>query len=548
MKPLRRFRHLIHIGLVLLRYRLDEIVTVVQLFSAARLLVNLVPGRQQHSDSPRGLRIRLALEELGPVFVKFGQVLSTRRDLIPPDIADELALLQDQVPPFSGEQARAIIERELGDSVDQLFRQFDATPLASASIAQVHAAELPDGQQVVVKVVRPDIAQQLRRDLDLINAIASIAERYWEEGHRVRPTAVVKEFETVIFDELDMQREAANASLLRRNFAGSTDVYIPEIHWNYCGERVLVMERVHGIPVKDTARLKAEGFNLERLAKRGVRLFYTMVFRDNLFHADMHPGNILVNPDNPEDPSFIALDFGIVCSLTPTDLHYIGENFLAIFNQEYRRVAELHVEAGWVPADTRIDEMEAAVRTVCEANFTRPLNEISFGHLLGKLFQVARRFKLSIQPQLIMLQKTLLNIEGLGRDLYPQLDIWAVAKPELEAIMRQQYSLHQAAEGLLRRLPDVLEKTPEMPNLVHRYLKQAAKGELKTQIDPQSLQQWSQQQEQYQRRQNRSILSAGTLIAAALLFPAQDQLDWQSVNLWLSIGFTLLALRLFSRH
>ncbi|MCG8464822.1 MAG: ubiquinone biosynthesis regulatory protein kinase UbiB [Xanthomonadales bacterium] len=548
MKPLRRLRHLIHIGLVLLRYRLDEIVTAVQLFRSAKLMVNLVPGRQQHSDSPRGMRIRLALEELGPVFVKFGQVLSTRRDLIPPDIADELALLQDQVPPFSGEQAREIIERELGAPVSELFRSFDATPLASASIAQVHAAELPDGREVVVKVVRPDIAQQLQRDLDLINAIASVAERYWEEGHRVRPTAVVKEFETVIFDELDMQREAANASLLRRNFAGSTDVYIPEIHWNYCGERVLVMERVHGIPVKDTARLKAEGFNLERLAKRGVRLFYTMVFRDNLFHADMHPGNILVNPDNPDDPSFIALDFGIVCSLTPTDLHYIGENFLAIFNQEYRRVAELHVEAGWVPADTRIDEMEAAVRTVCEANFTRPLNEISFGHLLGKLFQVARRFKLSIQPQLIMLQKTLLNIEGLGRDLHPQLDIWAVAKPELEAIMRQQYSLPQVAEGLLRRLPDVLEKTPEMPTLVHRYLKQAAHGELRTQIDPNSLQQWSEQQEQRQHSQNRSIISAGALIAAALLFPAQEQLHWQSVNLWLSIGFTVLALRLFKRR
>lgn len=548
MKPLRRLRHLIHIGLVLLRYRLDEIVTAVQLFRSAKLMVNLVPGRQQHSDSPRGMRIRLALEELGPVFVKFGQVLSTRRDLIPPDIADELALLQDQVPPFSGEQAREIIERELGAPVSELFRSFDATPLASASIAQVHAAELPDGREVVVKVVRPDIAQQLQRDLDLINAIASVAERYWEEGHRVRPTAVVKEFETVIFDELDMQREAANASLLRRNFAGSTDVYIPEIHWNYCGERVLVMERVHGIPVKDTARLKAEGFNLERLAKRGVRLFYTMVFRDNLFHADMHPGNILVNPDNPDDPSFIALDFGIVCSLTPTDLHYIGENFLAIFNQEYRRVAELHVEAGWVPAETRIDEMEAAVRTVCEANFTRPLNEISFGHLLGKLFQVARRFKLSIQPQLIMLQKTLLNIEGLGRDLHPQLDIWAVAKPELEAIMRQQYSLPQVAEGLLRRLPDVLEKTPEMPTLVHRYLKQAAHGELRTQIDPNSLQQWSEQQEQRQHSQNRSIISAGALIAAALLFPAQEQLHWQSVNLWLSIGFIVLALRLFKRR
>lgn len=553
MKALRRLSRLLHISLVLGRYRLDEIVTATHLFRPARLLSRLAPGRRAQAERPRGERLRRALEELGPVFVKFGQILSTRRDLIPPDIADELALLQDHVPPFPSRDAQAIIEAELGAPVTQVFQSFDSEPLASASIAQVHAAVLHDGRQVVVKVVRPDIAPQLRRDLDLLNSIAQLAERYWEEGHRVRPTAVVKEFETVIFDELDMQREAANASLLRRNFAGSPDVYIPEVFWNYCRERVLVMERVHGIPVKDVAQLKARGFNLERLAKRGVRLFYTQVFRDNLFHADMHPGNILVAEDNPDDPSFIALDFGIVCSLTPRDLHYIGENFLAIFNREYRRVAELHVEAGWVPVDTRIDEMEAAVRTVCEANFTRPLNEISFGHLLGKLFQVARRFKLNIQPQLIMLQKTLLNIEGLGRDLYPELDIWAVAKPELEAIMRQQYNFQHTASTLLRQLPGLLEKTPEMPQLLHRYLRLATQGELPTHIDPASLKLWSEEQQRGRHQLAQSILAGALFIAAVLAFPTLPEAGlsallqqahwWQHPQLWLSALCAAAGLR-----
>lgn len=544
MNSLRRLTRLFHISLVLARYRLDEIVVATHLFRPARYLAWLALGRNRHGEKARGERLRLALQELGPVYVKFGQILSTRRDLLPADIADELALLQDHVPPFPGAQAQAIIEDELKAPVSELFHRFDTQPLASASIAQVHGAELPDGQQVVVKVVRPDIEQQLRRDLDLLHAIAALAERYWEEGQRIRPTAVVKEFETVIFDELEMQREAANASLLRRNFTGSRDVYIPEIYWNYCKKRVLVMERVSGIPVKEIATLKARGFNLERLAKRGVRLFYTQVFRDNLFHADMHPGNILVAEDNPDDPSFIALDFGIVCSLTPKDLYYIGENFLAIFNREYRRVAELHVEAGWVPPDTRIDEMEAAVRTVCEANFTRPLSEISFGDVLGQLFQVARRFKLNIQPQLIMLQKTLLNIEGLGRDLYPELDIWAVAKPELEAIMRDQHGLLHTADKIRRRLPGFLEKTPEMPGLIHRYLRMATRGQISTQLDEETMHQLQQAQDSRQRRMNQTIMGTGLLVAAAAIFPADGRLELYSLPLWISglIALTALAL------
>ena len=387
---------------------------------------------------PRGERLRCALQEMGPIFVKFGQILSTRRDLVPPDIADELALLQDQVPPFPTEQAVSIIENALGGDVDKLFASFEREPLASASIAQVHAATLPDGQDVVVKVVRPDVEAQLRQDVDLLLYIANLAHRYWDGAKRVRPRDIVSEFETFVFDELDMQREAANASMLRRNFENSDDLYIPDVYWPYCRDRVLVLERVSGIPVNDLDALRNAGVDLPKLAKRGIKVFYTQVFRDNLFHADMHPGNILVDASDPANASFIAMDFGIVASLTPKDLYYIAENFIALFNRDYFRVAKLHVDAGWVPPDTRLDEMEAAVRSVGEPNFTRPLNEISFGKLLMKLFQVARRFNLQIQPQLIMLQKTLLNIEGLGRQLYPDLDIWAVAKPELEAIMREK--------------------------------------------------------------------------------------------------------------
>jgi len=514
MSTIRHFLRLLHISLILARYRLDEVIHAAHLF---RPFTWLAPGRGKYRGVSRGRRLRLALQELGPVYVKFGQILSTRRDLLAKDIATELAYLQDHVEPFPSAEARRVIEEELGSPVSEMFAEFHAEPLASASIAQVHAARLKDGEEVVVKVVRPDIEARLARDISLLKTIASLAERYWAEGERVHPLGLVREFETVVYDELDMQREASNASMLRRNFTDSRDVYIPKIHWPYCKNRVLVMERVNGIPVKDIETLKARGFNLERLAKRGVRLFYTQVFRDNLFHADMHPGNILVAEDNPDDPSFIALDFGIVCSLTPEDLHYIGENFIAIFNQKYRRVAELHVEAGWVPRDTRIDEMEAAVRTVCEPTFTRPLNEVSFGEMLAKLFRVARRFKLDIQPQLIMLQKTLLNIEGLGRDLYPQLDIWAVAKPELETIMRQRHNPAQAARTLRNRLPGLLEQAPEVPDLVYRLLKQATHGELKAEWRNPQLDRLPVILESNRKRTVRAIVGGVLLITAAVL-------------------------------
>jgi len=514
----RQFSRLLKISAILSRYRLDEFLEATHLYRPMRLLRVIAPwGRRYVADAPRGERLRLALNEMGPIFVKFGQIISTRRDMIPADIADELALLQDQVPPFPGDEAKAIVERELEKPVEELFQTFDTTPLASASIAQVHAATLADGYEVVVKVVRPGIRKQLRRDIDLLYAIAGLAEKYWEGGQKMRPQEFVREFETFVFDELDMYREASNASLLRSNFEGSRDLYIPEIYWPYCREPVLVMERVSGIPVNDIQGLQDAGVNLDRLAKIGIRVFYTQVFRDNLFHADMHPGNILVDATDPENASYIALDFGIVASLTPKDLYYISENFMALFNRDYFRVAQLHVDAGWVPHDTRVEELEAAIRTVGEPNFTRPLNEISFGELMLKLFQVAYRFKLNIQPQLIMLQKTLLNIEGLGRELSPTFDAMAVAKPELEAILREKHGLDQTAKDLRKRLPGWLSRAPEMPGLLHDYLKQATEGNLTTRIDSQDLARLQATQEVNDRRTLRAISGGALLVTGALL-------------------------------
>ncbi|MFW6341342.1 MAG: 2-polyprenylphenol 6-hydroxylase, partial [Wenzhouxiangella sp.] len=445
---IRHSLRLVSIVLTLTRYRLDDLLAEVPPFRIARYLRRLLGGSKAMADLSRGARIRLALQELGPIYVKFGQILSTRRDLLPPDIADELAGLQDAVAPFPSDQAQAIIEQQLKKPVSELFAEFETEALASASIAQVHGARLHTGEAVVVKVVRPGIEAQIERDLALLTSLGALVRRYHPEGDRIRPDDIVAEFGRVIHDELDMQSEAANASLIRRNFEDSAELYIPAIHWQFTASRVLVMERVSGVPVRDIPELKRLGVDLEKLARRGVRLFYTQVFRDNLFHADMHPGNILVDASDPADPTLIALDFGIVGSLTPSDLYYIGENFLAIFNREYRRVAELHIEAGWVPPDTRIDELEAATRTVCEPAFTRPLEDVSFAETVISLFQVARRFKLTLQPQLIMLQKTLLNIEGMGRDLYPKLNIWEVAKPELEGIFRERYGLPQTADKL----------------------------------------------------------------------------------------------------
>ena len=539
---IRRGLRMLRIGVVLARYRLDELLVELPPLRIARVVRFIPWGRRGVRELPRGARLRMALEELGPIYVKFGQILSTRRDLLPPDIAEELAELQDSVPPFPGDEARAIVEEQLGKSIDELYAHFEPEPMASASIAQVHAAELPNGERVVVKVVRPTIEAQIRDDLELLGALARLARKYHPEGERIRPNDVVAEFERFIFDELDMQREGANASLLRRNFEDSDELYIPRIYWSHTADRVLTMERIGGVPVREIDELRRQGVDLEKLARRGIRVFYQQVFRDNLFHADMHPGNIRIDTTNPDDASFIALDFGIVGSLTPKDLYYIGENFLAIFNREYRRVAELHIEAGWVPADTRVDEMEAAARTVCEPSFTRPLEEVSFAELVVDLFNVARRFKLTVQPQLIMLQKTLLNIEGMGRDLYPKINIWEVAKPELEKIFRERYGVKRTARRLGRELPAWLASAPEVPGFALDALKHAAKGQFRARLESDDLERISASLNTHNRGTPGSVLTAGLLIASSVLaaFDVGPFLDEHSIPAMIGFAFSAL--------
>lgn len=475
----RQVLRLMHINLVLARRGLDEVIFATHLFRPIRFLIYLAPWTWfRRNDIPRGVRLRLVLEDLGPIFIKFGQMLSTRRDLVPHDIADELARLQDRVPPFEGAAAVRIVEKALGQPIAELFATFDSTPLASASIAQVHAAEMFDGRRVVVKVLRPQIEHVIRRDLELMYLIAELAQRYWKEGRRLRPVEVVEEYEKTILDELDLMREGANAAELRRNFKDSELLYVPEIHWPCTRRNVLVMERIQGIPVSDIAALKAAGTDMQVLSERGVEIFFTQVFQHNFFHADMHPGNIFVDVANPAQPKYIAVDLGIVGTLEPRDQRYLAENFVAFFNRDYQRVAELHVESGWVPKGTRVDEFESAIRTVCEPIFQRPLKDISFGQLLVRLFQTARRFNMEVQPQLVLLQKTLLNIEGLGRELYPELDLWKTAKPHLERWMREQLGPRHYFKLLKKEFPEIAEALREIPLLLHDTLRQASHGDL----------------------------------------------------------------------
>ena len=426
---LRVLSRLIEIQRVLVRHGLDEFVRATHLYRPLRFIFLLSPWTWavRRGDAPRAERLRLALEELGPIFVKFGQALSTRRDLLPVDIADELAKLQDRVPPFDGKVARAVIEAAYGRAAEQVFSVFEEEPLAAASIAQVHAAELrvevplngAKTREVVVKVLRPGMHAIIARDLEVLRALAAFAEANWEGSQRLKPVEVVAEYEKTIVDELDLMREAGNASQLRRNFENSPLLYVPAVHWDFCRPGVMVMERIRGVQISNMARLREAGTDIRKLAENGVEIFFTQVFRHNFFHADMHPGNIFVLIDNPAQPKYAAVDFGIVGTLDPRDQYYLAENFLAVFDRDYRKVATLHLESGWVPEGSRVDEMESAIRTVCEPIFNKPLKEISFGTVLLRLFEISRRFNVSIQPQLILLQKTLLNIEGLGRDLYP---------------------------------------------------------------------------------------------------------------------------------
>jgi ubiquinone biosynthesis protein len=472
---------LLQIQRALVRHGLDDFVRATHLYRPFRFLVYLSPWTwfQRSAGATRGARLRLALEELGPIFVKFGQVLSTRRDLLPVDIADELAKLQDSVPPFSSEIAVAIIEATYGRPLNEIFGSFDQSPLAAASIAQVHAAVLKNGREVVVKILRPDMREIIERDLEVLQALATLADRYWAEARRLRPAEVVREYRKTVLDELDLMREAGNAAQLKRNFAGSRLLYVPEIYWDYCRVNIMVMERIHGVIVSQIDELKARGTNIAKLAENGVEIFFTQVFRHNFFHADMHPGNIFVQVDDPQNPRYAAVDFGIVGTLDARDQHYLAENFMAFFERDYARVAALHIESGWVPKGTRADEFESAVRTVCEPIFNKPLKEISFAQVLLRLFEIARCFDMQVQPQLILLQKTLFNIEGLGRELYPELDLWKTAQPVLRAWMRERMSLLSLLRRMRAQLPDTLDALQRIPRLLNAAVHDAAQGTLR---------------------------------------------------------------------
>jgi ubiquinone biosynthesis protein len=503
-----KFLRLFIIFSVAIRYGLDQIaMSGLQVPRTAKLIDSLIFWRK--ISAPRGVRLRMALEELGPIFVKFGQVLSTRRDLMPPDIADELALLQDRVPPFDSDLAIAQITAALGAHPDQLFASFDRVPVASASIAQVHFATLHNGKEVAVKVLRPGMKKSIDEDVALMGIAAGLVERLWADSRRLKPREVVAEFDKYLHDELDLMREAANASQLRRNFADSTLLMVPEMYWDYCSSSVIVMERMNGIPVSQIERLAAEGVDLKKLSSDGVEIFFTQVFRDGFFHADMHPGNILVSVAPETFGRYIALDFGIVGTLNDFDKDYLSQNFLAFFRRDYKRVAEAHIESGWAPPSTRVDELESAVRACCEPIFDRPLKDISFGQILLRLFQTSRRFNVEVQPQLVLLQKTLLNIEGMGRQLDPDLDLWRTAKPYLETWMGDQMGWRGLVERLKAEAPRYAHIFPQLPRLAYRALdrSEATRG-----VDAELLRMLVIEQ----RRTNR-LLGGAALVGCLLL-------------------------------
>jgi ubiquinone biosynthesis protein len=499
---MRLFR-LLKILLVAFRFGLDEFLLGHERVRALRVLVRRL-SFWRRLDQPRAVRLRLALENLGPIFVKFGQLLSTRRDLLPADIADELAKLQDRVPPFDSELVTATLERVYGKPVLQVFTDFDATPVASASVAQVHLALLPNGIEAAVKVLRPGIKPVIDNDVALMYSAAGLVELLWKEGKRLKPREVVAEFERHLHDELDLMLEAANASQLRRNFTGSRLLRVPEVYWDWCSIEVMVMERMVGTPISQVDELRAQGIDIPQLARNGVEIFFRQVFRDGFFHADMHPGNILVDRDG----SYIALDFGIMGTLTEADQNYLAQNFLAFFRRDYRRVAQAHLEAGWVPKDTRVEEFENAIRAVCEPVFDRPLKEISFGRVLLRLFQTSRRFNVEIQPQLVLLQKTLLNIEGLGRDLDPELDLWTTAKPYLERWMSEQVGWRALVRQARDEAPYWGVMLPQLPRLLFRRLSDESPAAVRQQLDAVSAQ---------HKRQTRWLIALSALLTALLV-------------------------------
>ncbi|MGH8145171.1 MAG: AarF/UbiB family protein [Rhodanobacteraceae bacterium] len=595
MIRLRLLPRVLHVAAVLVRYRVDDLIDEQHVMRPLRWLRALLPRpRKRIAALPRGARLRLALNELGPIWVKAGQVLSTRRDLIPDDVADELSQLQDQVPPFPGEQARAIVEESLGKPIAELYASFDETPLASASIAQVHAARLlpsllrspsgrgaggegsrsrgamfggfgpspapsghplPEGdgkfeqpsaahlmgREVVVKVLRPNVVKNVRRNLELLEALARLVERWHPQADKIRPRDMFDEVAKTLHNELNLQHEGANASLLRRNFEDSDDLYVPRIFWSHTGEKVLTMERVHGIPADDIAELDKLGIDRRALAAKGVRLFYEQVFRDNFFHADAHPGNIWVDPTRTREPRFIALDFGIMGSLPDEDQYWLAENFIAMFERNYRRIAELHLAAGWMPKHIRADELEAAIRTVCEPYFTRPLSEISLAEVVAQLFSTARKFELTLQPQLILLQKTLLNVEGLGRQLDPDIDIWSVAQPVLKRILADRYSLRYAFKEIRKRVPEWLRIAPLIPEKIHDALTQLAEGNGPLQVGERELEHLHMLAREIQRRILAATFGGALLVGAALILALAPRL-----GLWPPIALTIAGVLSFT--
>ncbi len=501
-----RFFRLLKIIFIVLRFGLDEFLLAHARTRWLRGPVNWLLFFR-NTSRPRAERLRLALEALGPIFVKFGQLLSTRRDLIPTDIADELAKLQDQVPPFPSAQAVRMLEGVYGKRLHEVFAEFDETPVASASVAQVHFAVLPDGREVAVKVLRPGISGIITHDVALLDICAGLIERWWEDGKRLKPKLVVAEFEKYLHDELDLMRESANASQLRRNFVDAKLLLVPEVHWDWCSEQVMVMERMRGIPISQISALRAADISLSKLAANGVEIFYTQVFRDGFFHADMHPGNILV----AHDGRYVALDFGIMGTLTDSDKNYLAQNFIAFFNRDYKRVAELHIESGWAPADTRVDEFEAAIRAVCEPIFDKPLRDVSFGKVLLRLFQTSRRFGIEVQPQLVLLQKTLLNVEGLGLQLDPELDLWKTAKPWLERWMSEQVGWRGFLRTLRTEAPRYAALLPQLPRLLHKRLNDDPAAQVAPLLRELLVQ---------QHKRNVWLSVIALLLAAALLFAA----------------------------
>ena len=519
---------LVTIQRILVGYRLDELLDKVPVLKSFKYFFILLP-RKISKNSSLGERIRRALEELGPIFVKFGQVVSTRRDLLPEEIADELAKLQDQVTPFSKSQAQEILNTAYDKSIDQIFKKIDDEPLAAASIAQVHSAKLSDGKNVIIKILRPDIQVQIEKDISALYIIARSLESFWSESEQVKPTEIVKEYEKTIINELNLKREAANAARLKKNFSKSEMLYVPEIYWDYCRTNILVQERIYGTPIRDIDTLKKQKTNIKALAENGVEIFFTQVFRHNFFHADMHPGNIFVQIEDPDSPKYAAVDFGIIGTLTKDDQYYLAENFLAFFEGDYNKIAQLHIDSGWVPSETRVDEFEIAIRTVCEPIFNKPLSDISFANVLISLFNTARQFNMEVQPQLILLQKTLFNIEGLGRQLYPELDLWKTAYPVLKEWMNEQIGFKSVASDFKKNLPLFRQTARDFPKIIKRFSSQA-------EIENENRQNIAELKKQFIRQKEQFFF----LGVGATLFISGILLALFSPNT--SIGITLSAI------